>query len=219
MILLLLMHNSLALAQIIDESSGLISTSSGLQILNLSAQEKDSLVDPLSGTIIYQKDQEHGFYYFRDSVWVLVFDELRLLDRINMIVKEEDQSAEDENNMETDSSFVFQLDSNSLYKIEASLEFEEIGNADARLAWQYSADIDWISYGLPGIAISGGHITSLDPSNKISITTTVRTEYLIGIIKTLNEGELSFQFAPFNDNNGTNSLKLNKDSFMILSKL
>ena len=136
-----------------------------------------------------------------------------------MEIKEEDQSAEDENTMETDSSFVFQLDSNSIYRIEASLEFEEIGNADARIAWQYSADIDWISYGLPGIAISGGHITSLDPSNKISITTTARTEYLIGIVKTLSEGELSFQFAPFDDNNGMNSLKLNKDSFMILSKL
>jgi hypothetical protein len=206
-------------AQIEDISSGFKSSSSGLQILSITESEKDSILTPVTGTLIFQTTTPKGLYYYMDSNWVKAVEINEIQNLTTVIRKYQDQEATNEDTLVMDSSFVFELDSNAHYQIEASLEFEELGSADAKVGWNYSGVISEITYGFPGITVSGAHITALDPSNKIPIASSTRTEYLKGYISTNSSGTLTFMYAPFDDGSGTKTLSLKADSFMFLRKI
>ncbi|PXY00982.1 hypothetical protein DF185_09995, partial [Marinifilum breve] len=67
------------------------SNAKGVLIPRLTFDERNSIVDPVKGLLVFQKDLENGFYYFNGSAWVPIvgskssgddhlYDELQSLD-------------------------------------------------------------------------------------------------------------------------------------------
>ena len=134
-------------------------------------------------------------------------------------IKTMDQVAADDATLVDDTDFVFALEAGKTYKIEGSVEFEESNSTtNGRIAFSYTGTAT-ISYGLTGVSISGGHINNFMESNQYNVNSSERTELLYGIITTTTAGTLTFRYRPNDDQGNTQTLSLNADSFMVLTKL
>lgn len=48
------------------------STSKGMLIPRMTAQQKNAISNPATGLLVYQTDGENGFYYFNGSNWLIL---------------------------------------------------------------------------------------------------------------------------------------------------
>lgn len=62
------------------------STTKGLLIPRMSAQQKNAIVTPATGLLIYQTDGDTGFYYFNGTSWFLLITSAVNTDKQNTLI-------------------------------------------------------------------------------------------------------------------------------------
>lgn len=62
------------------------STTKGLLIPRMTALQKNTIVTPATGLLIYQTDGEAGFYYFNGTSWLLLITSAISTDKQNTLI-------------------------------------------------------------------------------------------------------------------------------------
>lgn len=62
------------------------STTKGLLIPRMTALQKNTIVTPATGLLIYQTDGEAGFYYYNGTTWLLLITSAISTDKQNTLI-------------------------------------------------------------------------------------------------------------------------------------
>lgn len=62
------------------------STTKGLLIPRMTAQQRNTIANPATGLLIYQTDGDSGFYYFNGASWFLLLTSAVNTDKQNSLI-------------------------------------------------------------------------------------------------------------------------------------